>query len=138
MGENFQLQYGLTGFYRVLSSYEISTFFLVFICLVHHTVHIRTKTCMKFVFKQRFLKKKKQKKKQAFLDISSQNCAEASKIFQNIAKLKSITMQMISDFMHFDTIALRQKKMQFEKWTVIMFVQCILWPIGKYLSVYGI
>ena len=85
---------------------------LVFISLVHHTVHIRTKTCMKFVFKQRFLKKKKKKKKkkEAFLDISSQNCAEASQIFQNIAKLKSITMQMISDFMHFDTIALRQKK----------------------------
>ena len=63
---------------------------------------------MKFVFKQRFLKKKK-KKKNPFLDISSQNCAEASQVFQNISKLKSITMQMISDFMHFDTIAHRQK-----------------------------
>ena len=76
----------------------------MFIILVDHTVHIHTKTYMKFVFKQCFLKKK------AFLDISSQNCAKASQIFQNIAKLKSITMQMISDFMHFDTIALRQKK----------------------------
>ena len=31
-------------------------------------------------------------------------------MFQNIAKLTSITMHMISDFMHFDTIAFRQKK----------------------------
>ena len=45
-----------------------------------------------------------------FLDISSQNYAKASQIFQNIAKLKSVTMHMISDFMHFDTIAFRQKK----------------------------
>ena len=122
MGENFRLQYGLTKFYRVLSCRPRSKkvhklknyflwnldFFLVFISLVHHTVHIRTKTCMKFVFKQRFLKK--EIKIKAFLDISSQNCAEALQIFQNIAKLKSITMQMISDFMHFDTIAIRQKK----------------------------
>ena len=74
---------------------------------------------MKIAYKQRFLPLKN-----AFLDLSSQNCAKVSPIFQNIAKLKSITMQMISDFMHFDTIALRQK-MQFEKWMVIIFVQCI-------------
>ena len=32
-----------------------------------------------------------------------------SQVFHNIAKPKSITMQMVSDFMHFHTIALRQK-----------------------------
>ena len=71
--------------------------------LVDHTVHIRTETCMKIAFKQRFLPKL------AFLGISSQNYAKASQVFHNITKLKSITMQMVSDFMHFDTIALRQK-----------------------------
>ena len=88
--------------------------FLSVYYLVDLTVHIHTKTSMKFVFS----------KKNTFFDISSQNCAKASQIFQNIAKLKSIPMQMISDFMHFDTIALRQKKMQFGKWTVIVVVQC--------------
>ena len=35
-------------------------------------------------------------------------------------------MQMSSDFMHLDTVTLRQKnKIQFEKWAVIIFVQCI-------------
>ena len=50
------------------------------------------------------------------LNISSQNYAQTS--------LKSITMQMVSDFMHFDTTALRQKN-ALEKWTVIIFVQCV-------------
>ena len=71
--------------------------------LVDHTVVIRTKTCMKIAFKERFLPKI------AFLDISCQNYAKTSQVFQNTAKLKSITMQMISDFMHVHTIALRQK-----------------------------
>ena len=43
---------------------------------------------------------------------------------------KSMSMQMISDKMHFDTIALRQK-MQFVRRTVITFVQCIL---GLYVN----
>ena len=55
------------------------------------------------MLKQRFLPKMQ------FLDISSQNYAKASLVFHNIAKLKSITMQIISDFIYFDTIALRQK-----------------------------
>ena len=59
------------------------------ISLVDHTVHIRTKTCMKIAFKERFLQKI------ALLDISSQNYAKTSQVFQNIAKLKSITMQII-------------------------------------------
>ena len=58
---------------------------------------------MKIAFKECFLPKI------AFLDISSPNYAKTSQVFQNIAKLKSIIMQIISDFMHFDTIALRQK-----------------------------
>ena len=76
----------------------------MFIGLVDHTVHICTKTCMKIAFKQRFLSNS------YILDISSQNYAKASQIFQNIAKVKSKTMHMISDFRHFDTIVFRQKK----------------------------
>ena len=94
-----------------------SRLFLVFISLVDRTVHIRTKTCMKIAFKQRILLQT------AFLDIPSQKYAKTSQVFQNIATLKSITMQMISEFMHFDTLALRQK-MQFDKWTIIIFVRC--------------
>ena len=75
----------------------------MFISLVDHTFPIRTKTCIKTVVKQRFLPKI------AFLDISSQNYAKTSQVFQNIAKLKFMTMQMISEFMHFDSSALRQK-----------------------------
>ena len=80
-------------------SYKIATFWSVFISLVDHFVHIRIETCMKIAFKQRFLPKI------ACSDISTQNYAKASYVIHNIAKLKSITMQMISDFMHFDTIA---------------------------------
>ena len=75
----------------------------MFIGLIDHTVHIRTRELrLSNVFSQTV----------AFLDISSQNCAKASQIhvFQNIAKLKSITMHMISDFTHFDTVAFRQKE----------------------------
>ena len=92
-------------FFKIAKNYvsqEISPF-LVFISLMDHTVHRRTKTCVTIAFKQRFLPKF------AFLDISSQNYAKTPQVFQNIAKLKSMTMQIISDFMHFDTIALRQK-----------------------------
>ena len=71
--------------------------------MVDHTVHIRTKTYMEIVFKERYLPKN------AFLDTSSKHYAKTSQVFQNIAKLNSITMHMISDFMHFDTITLRQK-----------------------------
>ena len=45
---------------------------------------------------------------------------------QNTAKLKSMNMQMITDKMHFDTIAFR-RKMQFEKWMVATFAQCTLY-----------
>ena len=89
----------------------------MFISLVDQTVHIRTKTCMKITFKQHILPKI------AFLDISSQNHAKTSQIFQNTAKLKSITMQMISGFMLL-ILSRLDRKMQFEKWTVIIFVQC--------------
>ena len=76
----------------------------MFIGLVDHIFHTRTKTFKKIAFKQVF------SQTIVFLDIFSQNCAKASQIFQNIAKLKSITMHMISDFMHFDTVAFRPKK----------------------------
>ena len=75
----------------------------MFISLVDYTVQIRTKTCMKIAFKQRILPQS------AFLDISSQKHAKTSQVFQNVTKLKSITIQMSSDFMHFDFIVLRQK-----------------------------
>ena len=75
----------------------------MFISLVDRTVRIHSKTFMKIAFKQCFLPKI------AFLDISSQNYAKTSQVLQNVAKLKSIIIQMISDFMHFDTIVLRQK-----------------------------
>ena len=39
-------------------------------------------------------------------------------------------MHMIFDFMHFDTIAFGQKKNQFEKWTIIIFVQCTDFAFG--------
>ena len=35
-------------------------------------------------------------------------------------------MQMISNETHSDTIAIRQKKIQFEKWKLINFVKCKL------------
>ena len=44
----------------------------MFIGLVDHTVYIRTETCMKIAFKQRFVPKI------AFLDVSSQNYAKAA------------------------------------------------------------
>ena len=71
--------------------------------LVHNTVHIGTKTCMKIVSKQRFLPNF------LFLDILPQKYAKTSHVFQIIAILKSMTMQKIFDFMHFHTTALRQK-----------------------------
>ena len=75
----------------------------MFISLVDRTVHIRTKTCMNIAFKQRFFPRI------AFSDISAKHYTETSQVFQNIAKLKSMIIQTISEFMHFDTIALRQK-----------------------------
>ena len=76
----------------------------MFISLVDHTVHIRTKTCMKIAFKQCILPKI------AFLlYIFLPKTMPKHQVLQNIAKLKSIIMQMIFDFMHFDTIVLRQK-----------------------------
>ena len=92
----------------------------MFISLVDHNVHIHIKTCMKIAFKQCFLPEI------AFLDVSSQNSAKTSQIFQNIAKLKSMTMQMISDFMYFDTIGLRQKNAIWKvDGYIIILVQCI-------------
>ena len=89
-------------------SEEILTF-IVFISLVAHILDFCTKTCMKIAFMQHLLPKI------AFLDISSQNYAKTSQVFQNIAKLESMTMQMISDFMHFDTIVLRLKNAIWKK-----------------------
>ena len=77
----FQLDV-LAGFQNLFSflEKEISTF-LVFISLVDHTVHIRTNTCIKITFQQHILPQI------AFLDISSQNHARTSQVFQSITKL---------------------------------------------------
>ena len=45
---------------------------------------------------------------------------------QSTAERKSMSMQMISDEMHSDTIAIRQKKKEKKKgkWEVITFITC--------------
>ena len=55
-----------------------------------------------------FKKKKKKKKKDLFNFFSPKLC-NTTKVFQNTANLKSMSMQMISDKMHFDAVALRPK-----------------------------
>ena len=75
----------------------------MFISVEDHSVHFPTQTRLKIVVKQYFLPDI------PFLDISSQNYLKTLQVFQNMAKLKSITVQMISDFMHVVTIALRQR-----------------------------
>ena len=83
-------------------SEEISTL-LVFISRVDHFVATRTKIRMKIALKKLFLQK------QTICYFFSPKTCITTKVFQNTAKLMSISMQMISDKMHFDTIALRQK-----------------------------
>ena len=83
-------------------STDISTF-LVCISRVNHIVTIRTKIWMKIAFKKPFLQK------MIFNFFFSLKLCNTTKVFQNTANLKSISLQMISDKMHFDAVALRPK-----------------------------
>ena len=65
----------------------------------------------------------------AYLDISSPNYAKTSQVFQNIVTIKSIAMQMISDFMHFHVIALRQKNTIWKVDGYNIRSMCINWPL---------
>ena len=77
--------------------------FLVFISRVDHLVIIHTKVWLKIAFKKLYLQIND------FLKFFCPKLCDTRKVFQNTANLKSMSMQMISDKMHFDAVALRPK-----------------------------
>ena len=80
--------------------------FLVCISRVDHIVTIRTKIWMKTAFKKPFLQK--------MIFFFSLKLCNTTKVFQNTANLKSISMQTTSDKMHFDAPSRLDRKMQFK------------------------
>ena len=89
----------------------------VFFSRVYLFVTICTKTALKIALKKLFFQKN-----WFFKFLSPELCIKI-KVLQNTAQPKSMSMQMISGKIHFDTIALRQNNAIW-KWTVITFVQC--------------